>query len=204
MSSKQLRIYLFIFSLAIFPICLYSQVDSIMKEIISSSNSKSEVIKKGSEQILNRMRIRDIKGAKQIKDYLISNVEDSVYVVFDSFNYPLILYWIQDYDGLIDYFLHFDSLEVVNREKIEPKNYDLYLELSWSLPEAFKFLIQPINNSSLTKEYKEVLILYLYKKASEVDEVDYKMKGYNNRVNQFIFRYPNSRLKKFVKDQIQQ
>ncbi|MCJ7447720.1 MAG: hypothetical protein MUO72_08505 [Bacteroidales bacterium] len=175
-----------------------------MKEIISSSNSKSEVIRKGSEQILNRMRISDINGAKQIKDYLISNVEDSVYVVFDSFNYALILYWIQDYDGLIDYFLHFDSLEVVNREKIKPENYELYLELAWSLPEAFKFLIQPINNSSLTKEYKEVLILYLYKKASEVDEVDYKMKGYNNRVNQFRFKYPNSRLIKFVKDQIQQ
>ena len=114
------------------------------------------------------------------------------------------MYWIQDYDELINFFLHFDSLEVVNREKIKPENYELYLELAWSLPEAFKFLIQPINNSSLTKEYKEVLILYLYKKASEVDEVDYKMKGYNNRVNQFIFKYPNSRLKKFVKDQIQQ
>jgi hypothetical protein len=51
---------------------------------------------------------------------MLNYIEDSVYAALDSFNSPLLLYSMHDYEELIKYSLHFDSLEKVNKHKIQP------------------------------------------------------------------------------------
>jgi hypothetical protein len=193
--------YLFILLLYILPICTFSQVDSIMTEIINSDYPKPELIKKFSQLILYGIRIRDYEEAKKVKDYLISDVEDSNYVAIDEFNYPLILYWIHDYNGLLDYFRHFDSLQIANSGKIKPNNLDLYLELAWSIPEAGAFMIDSINKSDLKNEFKEVLKLSLYRLMIDVDyEMSYR--ELNFRASRFMFTHPGSEFNEYVRSQV--
>ena len=148
------------------------------------------------------MIAHDIDGAKKIINFLFDEVEDSVYAAFDSYNYALILYWMPDYEELIKFYLHFDSLQTVRKDKIKPRNLDLYMNLAWNLPEVASSMFRSISKSSLSHEYKEVLILDLYKWAEEVDGGDYIMKDYDKRLNQFKRKYPESRLKDFVEKHI--
>ena len=200
---NKIKITFSIILLIISPIQSFCQADSILNKIINSSHSKLELIKKGSDQILYCLSIKDIPGATQIRDYMLSDVEDSLYVAFDSYNYPLILYRMQDYDDLIKYYLHFDSLEVLNKHKIKPNDSELYLNLAWSLPEVAKYMFKSIKKSNLSREYKEVLILDLHKRTMEVDGGDYILRNYYERVTQFKNKYPNSRLKDYVEKHIQ-
>jgi hypothetical protein len=198
----KIKMVLVLFPLVMISIQCYCQTDSILVKLISSSNSKRELIRKGRDQIVICLRKNNIREAKLIRDYLLSDVEDSLYVAFNSGIYPLVLYWMHDYEGLIDYFVHFDSLLVVNKNKIKPNDSGLYLELAWSLPEAAKFFFRSIEKSKLSREYKEVLILDLHKRAMEVDGGDYELKNYSARVKGFKKKYPNSRLKEYVEKHI--
>jgi len=181
-----------------FNIPSHGQADSIINALRVSSYTKPDIIKEGTEQILNRIGTSDKNGAKQIINYLLYEVEDSVYAAFDSFNYALIMYWMHDYEDLIEFYLHFDSLQVARKHKVKPKNLELYLNLSWSLPEVASKMFNSIKASSLKDEYKEVLILDLHKWAEEIDMGDYLIKNYNKRLNQFKHKYPESKLKGFV------
>ena len=190
-------------------ICLLSfhlpssgQADSIINALRVSRYTKPDIIKKGTEQVLNRVSARDKNGAKQIINFLLSEIEDSVYAAFDSYNYALILYWMSDYEELIKFYVRFDSLQAVREHKIKPSNLNLYLNLAWSLPEAASRMFKSIKASGLKDEYKEVLILDLHKWAEEVDSGDYLIKNYPQRINQFKYKYPESRLKDFVEKHV--
>lgn len=109
---------------------------------------------------------------------------------------------MKDYNELINYYLRFDSLKIVNKDKIKPNDTELYMILSWSLPEAAKYMFNSINESDLSDEYKEVLILDLHKRAMEVDTGDYVLDNYNKRVKMFKKKYPESKLKDYVRKHI--
>jgi hypothetical protein len=196
--SKVIKSFILIILLCYLSLISFSQTDSILKILTTSGYSIPQILSKGSEQILARLEKKDRSGAKQIKDYLNSCVKNTNYVAFDTFNLPLIHYWIRDYEGLIEYFLHYDSITLADKGKIYPQNTGLYLELAWSIPEAVKPFTKLINQSGLKEEFKEVLILYLNKLAIEVDyDTDL-----HRQVQKFLKRYPKSSLKKFVLEHI--
>ena len=178
------------------------QADSIINSLRLSGKTKPEIIKIATEQALDRLSDRDKTGTKQIIDYLLTEVEDSVYAAFDSFNYALILYWMHDYEGLIDFYLCFDSLRTARENKVKPRNLDLYMNLAWSLPEVAGRWFKSISASGLNEEYQEVLILDLHKWAEEVDAGDYMIKNYSKRLDRFKKKYPESRLIGFVENYV--
>ena len=189
-------------SLLLFPIRGICQTVCSVNDNTDSSRSKPELIKQGTDEILDCLCNKDIQGATRMIDYMLTHVEDSIYAAFDSYNYPLILYWMKDYKRLIDYFIQFDSLAVANKHKIKPNNTELYVNLSWSLPEVAKHWYNYIYSSTLRDEYKEVLILDLHKRAMEIDGGDYMLKNYSKRVIRFKKKYPKSKLKDYVKKHI--
>ena len=189
-------------SLLLCPIQSFCQADSLVNEKSNSSRSKPELIKQGTDKIFECLCNNDVQGATRMIDYMLTNVEDSLYAAFDSYNFPLILYWMKDYDRLIDYFMQFDLLAEENKHKIKPNNTELYLNLAWSLPEIARRWYNYIYSSDLSHEYKEVLILDLHKRAMEVDSGDYMLKNYHKRIIRFKKKYPKSRLKDYVEKHI--
>jgi hypothetical protein len=174
----------------------------MLNELKCSNLPKPELINTGTDYILDCFSNSDMPGAMLIIDYMLSDIEDSMYVAFDSYNYRLLLYWMQEYNELISYFIRFDSLNNVNKDKIKPDDAGLYLDLAWSLPGAAKFMFDSINESALCDEYKEVLILDLHKRAMEVDGGAYELKDYLKRVKKFKKTYPESNLKEYVEKYI--
>jgi len=184
------------------PVPVSCQGDSVMAALIQSGLSKPEIIKKGTDEILKSMSDENMARARQIIDYMLSDVEDSLYAAFDLYNYRLILYWMHDYERLIGLFLNFDSLAANSRHKIKPGDSELYMSLAWSLPEAAKPMFSLINKTGLGDDCKEALILDLHKRAMEVDGGDYYLNDYSKRVSRFSKNFPESRLKKYVKKHI--
>lgn len=206
----QMKNYLFILLLSIFPVCTFSQVDSIMTEIINSNYTKPELINECNRLILYGIRTRDYEGTKKVKDYLISDVEDSIYVAFEESVYTLILYWIRDYEGILEYFRNFDSLKTADRGKIKPDNYILYMELGRDIYTTGAMIIDSINKSNLKNEYKEVLILSLYRQIMDFNwegaVTDYEMTSHklNSMANNFILTHLCSEFNKYLRSQVKE
>ena len=91
---------------------------------------------------------------------------------------------------------------MIRKDKIKLRNLVLYMNPSWSMPEAVGRMFRSISASSMGDEYKEVLILDLHKWAEEVDSGDYMIKNYDKRLNRFKNKYPESKLKDFVDQHI--
>jgi hypothetical protein len=80
------------------------KLDSIDNRIAITQqidNSKSEFISKGRKLLLDKFQENDMEGVKEMKNYLINEVEDLYYAAFYRSEYLLILYWTREYDELL-------------------------------------------------------------------------------------------------------
>ena len=183
------------------PLCCIAQEDSTIAEILKSDCSTPELIAKCNELILEKIFYRDYEGAKRIKDFMISCVKDSEYVPFDEYMYPLVLYWIRDYEGLFEYFVDFDSLNKVIEKKIKPGFSEFQFSLVWSIPEEGERILDSIKKSDINSPQKKVLKLGLYR---QMVDVDYGMsfRQLNFRTNKYIITHPWSEYNVYLKEKV--
>ena len=92
------------------------QADSIENEIFNYKNSKPEIISKGRRLLIEKLELEDLLKIKEIKDYLVKNIDDYQCHSFDINEYWLILYWTQEFDELLDNIEKF-SIQIDRRRR---------------------------------------------------------------------------------------
>ena len=179
---------------------MYGQVDSIEQKILNYSNSKSSIISKGRELLLDKFLENDIDKVKEIKNYLMEKGEDENYVAFYPFEYWFILYWTKEYEELSNNIIAFDSTKVASyNTRICPSRDFLITMLKSKSIENASALINQIELSDIAVEKKKVLRLnfesLIMKDESFQDTL-------NIQADNFLKTYPETEYRDFIKQYI--
>lgn len=183
--------------------CLYGQVDSIKTQILGYEDSKSSIISKGRNLLLDKFIEGDLNKVKEIKDYLIKT-EDSDYFALYPDEYWLILYWTKDYNELAEVIQQFDSLKNDSyRTRIRPLNEMLYSKLNEKSLNNEIQLKKQLQDSELDAETKKVLsmnldVLLLDNKGKTI----YARDSINEQADIFLETYSQSKYEDFTKKYI--
>ena len=183
--------------------CLYGQVDSIKSQILGYEDSKSSIISKGRNLLLDKFIEGDLNKVKEIKDYLIKT-EDSDYFALYPDEYWLILYWTKDYNELAEVIQQFDSLKNDSyRTRIRPLNDMLYSKLNEKSLNNEIQLKKQLQDSELDAETKKVLsmnldVLLLDNKGKTI----YARDSINEQADIFLETYSQSKYEDFTKKYI--
>lgn len=179
--------------------CLFSQIDSIQSQIMDYEDSKSTIISKGRNLLLDKFIEGDLNKVKEIKDFL-KKTEDDNYIAFYPYEYWLVLYWTKDYKELarVIQYWSFDKAFSYNR-KILPLDDMLYDKLAEKTFENELLIEEQIQNSELDAETKQILIINLDYLLIEKRKDIYAQDALNEKVDEFIETYALSKFENFTK-----
>ena len=184
------------------PVSSFCQRDSIKKEILNHNDEKAVTILKGRSLLIEKFLIGDLMKVKEIKDYLISDIEDRNYAVFYPEEYWLILYWTQEYRELIESISHDNYLQINSfASKIKPQDNQLFntiLNQSDS-EESRMHLFRSINNSNLPDIDKEFLAINLDFLLSINKDESTKQELFNESADKFLTKYPDSKFDNYIR-----
>lgn len=188
--------------LLLFSNCLYSQIDSIKSQILDYEDSKSTIISKGRKLLLDKFIEGDLMKVKDIKDYLIKT-EDENYFAFYPAEYWFVLYWTKDYLELAESIQSFDSAKVASYNiRIRPLNDMLYDKLKEKAFNNEALIKEQIQVSDLDSETKQILSLNFDWLLFENRNNIYAQDSLNERADNFLETYSQSRFTDFTKTYI--
>jgi len=173
------------------------QVDSTGKQILNYDDSKSVIISKGRNLLLDKFLENDFEKVKEVKDYLIEKAEDENYFAFYPVEYWLILYWTNEYEELLNSISTFDSTTIASyHTRIRPSQDMLSAKLRLKSNENVTKIIMQIQFSDIEIEKKKILQLNFENLTNDDSYQD----TLNNQADTFLKTYPESLYKDFVKN----
>lgn len=192
----------------------FAQRDSLQNQILNYTDSTSEIIIKGRGLLADKFVEGDYQKVREIKDFLLSKVQDKNYVVFYPSEYCYILYWTQQYNKLLASMAirdsinnypyrsiqHFDDLRF--DKQISPPNDLLQEKLYRRSKDSILQLYSFIDNSSLKKEDKDFLKIRLQYITSMSDYKPATRDSLNLSADRFLESYPNSSYNSFIRKYI--
>ncbi len=179
---------------------VYGQVDSLENQIMEYEDTKSSMISKGRNLILDTFLEKDISKVKDLKDYLMKKGENENYIALYPIEYWLILYWTNEYKELSNSLQKFDSDKAASyNHKIAPPYDMLHKKLQNQSQENFSKLKSQIKESDLPEEEKDFLTLNLKNLTFDIDSNEYLQDTLNVHANSFLKRYPESKYSYFTK-----
>ena len=191
-----------LFILMLFSNPISAQVDTIENEILNYRPSKSLIISKGRNLLINKLMEGDISKVKQIKDYL-KRIEGDKYLSFLPEEYDIILYWTKEYDELIKNIQERNSdylSQLFNR--IPPQKDLLTFNLKEYSVKNVNKLKKQIFASDLNQDTKEFLSIYLDKILIDKRINPYAQDTVNEKAEVFIQKYPDSKYVPIVKEKV--
>ena len=192
----------------------FAQIDSLQSQILNYTDSTSQIIIKGRGLLSDKFEEGDYQKVREIKDFLLSKVQDKNYVVFYPYEYWYILYWTQQYNELLanmafhdstDYnrynnLLPFDDLSF--EKKVSPTNDLLMDKLYKRSKDSLLQLHSFIDHSSLKEEDKDFLKLRLQYITSMGNYKPATRDSLNLSADKFLESYPTSSYNKFIRKYI--
>lgn len=190
----------------------FAQKDSLKNQILNYTDSTLQIIVKGRGLLVQKFEEGDYQKVAEIKDYLLTKVQDKNYLVLSPFEYWYILYWTQQYNELLTSMAIQDSIhdhpnsiphsDLVFDQKIFPAN-DLLLEkLHKRSKDSILQLDSFIDHSSLKEETKDFLKLRLQYLNSLGDYKPATTDLLNLAADKFLESYPNSSHNTFIRKHI--
>lgn len=180
----------------------FSGFAQIEEEMLQTKKVK---IENGRAYLLEKFLERDYEKVKEITDYLL-DLEDDNYCALSMKELWLLPYWTQDFD-LLTTMLGFDSTDYeVYKTKILPSYDQLYIQLYRHSIEDEHLLHSNLQEAELSAEDREFFTIYL----DWILDIKYyndpfnnygyfygdlSQKEYNERLDQFLSKYPDSRYK---------
>ncbi len=184
------------------PALLYSQQDTIKSQILGYDDSRSTLISKGRNLLLDNFMAGDISKVREIKDYLVENA-DKDYITFYPVDYWFILYWTGDYMELAEDIRGYDSTRLDNYSKrIRPMPDMLYDKLLEKSLENESRLKREIGEAGLDEETRQFLTLNLDYLFLESRKDDYKLDTLNEQAGEFLDHYSSGRYGEFTRQYI--
>ncbi|MEO6893493.1 MAG: hypothetical protein ABI136_00590, partial [Ginsengibacter sp.] len=96
--------YFYLILLILSSFNLSAQKDNLQKQIMNYADTNVEIITKGRGLLAEKFKEGDYDKVKEIKDYLLKNIQNKNYVIFYPLEYWYILYWTQEYNDLLTSF----------------------------------------------------------------------------------------------------
>ncbi len=182
---------------------VYCQIDSVATQILKYEDSKSTLISKGRNLLLDKFVENDIDKVREVAKYLIEKVQDENYIALFPAEYWLILYWTSDYQDLADNLTLFDSFQVKSLSKrIVPPDDQLWEKLKAKTIESSAKLEKQIRAAKLNNETSEFLLLNLENLTMDPASNTFAQDTINSHAEEFISKYPESNYNNFTKANI--
>lgn len=181
----------------------FGQNDSIQQEILNYSESKTELISKGRRFLLEKFLGGDMEKVKQIKDYLVQEVQNEDYLALYPGEHWLILYWTGEHEELLPLLSSFGEEEMAElQKKIKPNHDMLYDKLTEKSRNSLAQLQASVLDSELKDEDYDFLLLYLKFLLTDPAEPEREQNRINQLANVFLSTYPNSKYEKVIRNNI--
>ena len=198
-----MKLSVILFILILSPFFMTGQTDSLQKVFKDYENSKSEVISKWRRLFLDKFMEGDLRKVREIKNYLVYEVENEDYAVFYPAEYWLILYWTQEYNQLTHSIMNYDSLQIISfRQKIKPQQDYLYVELVRKTRNSIPMNDFYIRLSGITAIDKDFLSLNLRFLVTGNDFPGITQDSLNTMADTFLEKYPKSAYENFIRKNI--
>ena len=187
----------------LFPVVLQAQEGDIEQEIKNYSESRSQLISKGRRLLTDTFLEGNIAKVKEIKDYLLTELQNEDYVALYPGEEWLIMYWMGEYDRLQESVLYF-NMDSVNKyqRRISPGPDMLYQKLLEKSYDELVMLEDKINNSALGLPTKDFLLLHLNFMLSGDPLMKITQEEINAMADLYLETHPNSTYEYYVKNNI--
>ena len=198
--KKVILCFGFVFTISI----LSAQVDSIRNEILNYQNDDAEIISKARRMLMDKLMIDDYQKIKEIKDFLIKEVENKNYLALYIPEQWLILYWTQEFEELltsieqVGYNADAKNISTLNN-RMKPNEDKLFDKLRDKSISSRHLLDIIIENASIKQEEKEFLELHLNYCLSDYDYNSTNQELLNEQSDKFLLKYPTSPYAPFIK-----
>ena len=189
-------------SIALFTVVTSAQIDSLERQIMNYGDTKSVIISRGRNLLLDKFLENDISKVKEIKDFLIEKVEDENYIALYPPEYWLILYWTGEYEELANIIVTYDrkAEKSFYEGKIRPPEDLLYQKLEAKSRENSVRIMSQVSLAELTPETRDFLILNFKNMTGDTHENIYLQDTINTQADNFIKTYPESRYNGFTRE----
>jgi hypothetical protein len=180
----------------------FTQNDSIdiKQQILNFPTPKSELISKGRNLMVDRLLANDLQRVKEVRDYLLNEVEDNYFVALYPVEVWLIGYLVGDYEHVAQSVLLLDDeFKLKFQEKIKPLRDILYQKLKENNIVMLNATISGIERSDLTAEKKDFLKMHINYLVSEDGEMQDKLNGMSDI---FLNKYSDSPYENFTRQYI--
>jgi hypothetical protein len=196
---RNLLLLFFFFTFAI----SHAQSDSLQQEILNYEGTKSQIISSGRSLLLDKFIEEDLNKVKEIKGYLINEVENDDYLAIYPGENWLLLYWTREYEELIDVIIAFDenALEKLGQQ-IKPEYDMLYAKIQQKTYIDKPVLKWEIERSNLSSADQDFLLLFLEYLLSNPEDPQNEQERINNLADNFIAKHPESNYVGYIKENI--
>lgn len=182
---------------------LTAQEKDLEQEILNYSETQSELISKGRRMLLDKFLEGDIAKVKEVKDYLLSEVQDEDYIALYPGEQWMMMYWTGEYEELADTILKVNQEFIEKLQiKIAPERDFLYtklIERSWNnLP----MLEEKINNTTLDVKSKDFLLLHLNFMVSGEPIGKLSQEDVNTMASLYLETYPENNFENYIRNNI--
>ncbi|MDT0675803.1 hypothetical protein [Autumnicola musiva] len=195
---------LFTMALCLFiPGFLMAQNKDLEREIKNYSDSKSQLISRGRKLLLDTFLEGNISKVRDVKDYLLNEVEDEDYAALYPGEEWTILYWTGEYYGLISAVTDFDENNYTEyQRKVLPPQDQLYLKLLERSMDSIEFLENKILSSDINEEEKDFLLLHLNYMVSGPPLNEISQEEVNKMADLYLEKHPSGRFQEYVQNNI--
>lgn len=182
---------------------LYGQ-GNVEEYIFKYGESKSAIISKGRMALLDNLLNNDENRVREVREYLINDVEDQNYIVLYPWEDWLILYYLKWYDELLEKLETFDAdkLSESYRTKIRPVADALQYKLEENSVEYADEIEESIRTAELSDEEKDFLSMNFARLIVDPSNDIYVIDTLNDRADRFLAEYPGSRYENYVRKNI--
>ncbi|CAM4232071.1 hypothetical protein [Gillisia limnaea] len=187
----------------LFTIVLPAQVKDLEQEIMNYQESRSQLISKGRRLLLDKFMEGDIEKVKEVKDYLLNEVQNEDYVALFPGEVWMIMYWTGEHEDLPGKIVRFERDSMANyQRKIFPDRDLLYtklIERSW---EQLQMLEDKILDSSLDTASKDFLLLHLNFMVSGEPLMKLSQEEVNMMADLYLETHPESPYEDYLRNNI--
>lgn len=181
----------------------FAQQDSIHKEILNYSDSRPELIRKGRNFLLERFLEGDFEKVRELKSYLLNDVENKDYAAFYPVENWLLMYWTEEYDELLNSVVNFGEPEIQQFQiMIKPESDMFYPKIRLESIHALEQLKYRLHLSDLSEEEQDFLFLYLNYLLADSDFPPNGQEDLNTLADNFLSKHPGSEYETFVRENI--
>ena len=178
----------------------FSQSDSTKRQILNYDESKSAIISKGRNLLLDKFLENDMNQVIEIKNYLIEKGEDENYIALYPVEHWFILYWTNEYEELLNSIKALDSIAIASYyTRIHPPQDMLIAKLKSKSIENAQKITNQIEDATIDVEQKKFLSLHL---ESLIMKSESFQDTLNIHADNFLKMYSETEYRDFTKQYI--